>query len=103
VLPEGPSAAPPDRPPARQLILEAAERLSRRGGPFTLKELLDLVIEVDPTRRRSSLAPIVQGLTINAPGGVPPAGGLRRLRRIERGTYELIDDDDADGALDTPS
>lgn len=77
--------------PTWRLILDSADELSRTGGsPFTLDTIIKHVQRRDPARNRDSIAPIIQGMTINAPGGPRSACG-ERLRRVDRGLYELLD------------
>lgn len=75
--------------PAWSLLLRAAEGLTSRGhSPFSRDQLLREVQRLDPARRDSSLGPVLQGLTANAPGGVPSSVG-RPLLRVGRGLYRL--------------
>ena len=78
--------------PAWQLILEAARTLTKLGrSPFTLDSLIREVQKLDSSRKRESLQPVVQGMTVNASGGPPSPCGLV-LRRVAHGTYELLRD-----------
>lgn len=73
------------------LLLHAARALAARGqSPFSRDQLLREVQRLDPSRRDSSLGPVLQGLTDNAPGGVPAPVG-RPLHRVGRGLYRLAD------------
>ena len=59
-----------------QLVKAAAERLTAAGNsPFKLEDLIQEVQRRDPTRRRGSISPVVQGMTANAVGecGLRPA------------------------------
>jgi hypothetical protein len=79
----------PDRRPTWQLVVEAANKLVTAGQtPFKLEQLVELVQRTDRTRGRSTINPIVQGLTVNAGKGPPqPCGKL--LYRVSPGFYEL--------------
>ena len=72
-----------------EIVEEAARRLSVRGdGAFTLAEIIEFVQSVDPVRQRTSIQPVVQGMTSNAGKGPPsPCGKI--LRRVEHGIYVL--------------
>jgi hypothetical protein len=89
-----------DAEPAWSLLLQAARALTGRGiSPFSRDQLLREVQRLDPSRRDSSLGPVLQGLTANAPGGVPSPVG-RPLQRVGRGLYRLAAATDAsDGPL----
>ena len=77
--------------PAWELLLDAAHQLTRAGrSPFSLDSLIRHVRRVDPARERPSLSPIVQGMTVNAPGGPVSACG-EVFRRVDRGMYELLE------------
>ncbi|MFP5219779.1 MAG: DUF6884 domain-containing protein [Actinomycetes bacterium] len=77
--------------PAWSLLLQAARGLTGRGvSPFSRDQLLREVQRLDPSRRDSSLGPVLQGLTANAPGGVPSPVG-RPLLRVGRGQYRLVE------------
>jgi hypothetical protein len=76
--------------PTWQLVLEAAEELTRIGqSPFRRAVLVERVRALDPDRLDSTLGPVIQGMTEGATGG-PQARCGRVLRRITRGTYVLI-------------
>lgn len=76
--------------PAWSLLLAAAEALTARGNtPFSRDQLLSEVLRTHPDRRPGSLGPVLQGLTANAPGGVPSPAG-RPLERVGRGSYRLV-------------
>ena len=78
-----------DSRPSWQLLFECAVKLTQAGRtPFSRKQLIDCVHKTDPSRLSDSLNPVIQGMTENAKGGVPSAGG-RTLRRVGRGLYEL--------------
>lgn len=76
---------------AWELVLEAATELSAGGrNRFTRAALLAEVRRRDPSRRDESIGPVIQGLTVNAPGGPTSPCGTP-LRRVGHGVYELID------------
>lgn len=76
---------------AWELVLEAAEALSATGdGRFTRAALLAEVRRRDPNRRDESVGPVIQGMTVNAPGGPTSPCGTP-LRRVAHGVYELVD------------
>jgi ppGpp synthetase/RelA/SpoT-type nucleotidyltranferase len=76
--------------PAWRLIQDCAQELGRDGRSFSLKQITSCVQNRDPARRTSSLAPVVQGMTRNAPGGPPsPCGEV--LFRVGWGRYEIYD------------
>lgn len=75
--------------PAWRALLDAARRLTDEGRPeFTRSELLDGALASDPSKREGSLGPVLQGMTANAPGGVPSACG-EVFVRVGRGRYAL--------------
>lgn len=75
--------------PAWRVLLEAAQRLTDEGRTtFTRSELLSGAIARDPSKREGSLGPVLQGMTANAPGGVPSACG-EVFVRVGRGRYAL--------------
>lgn len=79
------------RPPTWQLVLDAAQQFSRSGqSPFALGALIEEVQRVDRSRDRTSIQPIVQGMTVNAGAGPQqPCGQV--LERVSRGYYALRD------------
>jgi hypothetical protein len=77
--------------PTWQLLLDAARRLTDTGmSEFGRQDLISYVRSIDPTRERSSIDPIIQGLTENAIGGPRSACG-EVFRRIGRGRYVLLE------------
>jgi len=73
------------------LVLEAAAALSAAGGGrFTRAALLAEVRRRDPSRRDESVGPVIQGITVNAPGGPTSPCGTP-LRRVAHGVYELTE------------
>lgn len=80
-----------DRRPTWELVLEGAkDAIARGASEFGRAELIAYVQEIDPSRARSSIDPIIQGMTDNASGGPASACGLI-FHRIDRGRYELIE------------
>jgi hypothetical protein len=57
---------------------------------FSRASLLDEVRRLDPARRPESVGPIIQGMIVNAPGGVASSCGSS-LRRVGRGVYRLVE------------
>src|SRR5688500_2936628 len=77
--------------PTWELVEEAANRLSRRGdGAFRLIEIIEYVQTIDPSRHRTSIQPVVQGMTANAGKG-PPSPSGRILWRVSHGHYVLAE------------
>lgn len=71
--------------------MAAANKLTERGtAPFTRAELIASVREADPDRQPQSLGPIIQGMTVNTPGGAPPSACGRVFDRVARGEYVLL-------------
>lgn len=78
--------------PAWSVVLDAARGLTARGHrTFTRRELLAEVAALDPGRLVASLGPVLQGMTANAPGGVPNPLG-QPFHRVSRGVYSLAGD-----------
>lgn len=81
-----------DTRPTWQLVLEAARELSQgTKHPFALAEVIRYVQSVDPARGRTSIQPVVQGMTRNAGIG-PPAPCGKVLERVAHGVYSLESD-----------
>lgn len=79
-----------DHRPTWQLLLDAGRGLTARGTTeFTRAELIAAVQLMDPDRDPSSIGPILQGMTANAPGGPRSACG-EVFRRVDRGVYTLV-------------
>lgn len=72
--------------PIWQLILKAAESLTAEIGDFRLDEVIKEVQRLDPRLGRTSIQPVVQGMTSNAGKG-PPSPCGRPLVRIRHGLY----------------
>ncbi len=79
------------RRPTWEIVEEGARRLSTRGdGAFRLADIIEYVQGVDHERPRTSIHPVVQGMTKNAGKGPPsPCGKI--LRRVAHGLYVLED------------
>lgn len=86
--------------PTWALVVQAAERLTSAGiTPFRLAQLIGEVQRLDPSRQRSSIQPVVQGLTVNAGKGPgSPCGKI--LVRVDHGYYQLRD---GSGAIELPA
>ena len=77
-----------DSRPTWQLVVEVASTLSAGPGSFRLAEIVQAVQHLDPSRARSSIQPVVQGMTINAgKGPQQPCGKV--LVRTGHGWYQL--------------
>jgi hypothetical protein len=75
--------------PNWSLLLDCARGLTARGeSPFTRRQLIACVQKSHPDTERTSLDPIIQGMTINASGGPPNAGGTP-FERVGRGLFVL--------------
>lgn len=74
-----------------ELIKEAAEHFDKTQGTFTRIDIKNYITEQYPDFLLAvdSLNPIIQGVTINAPGGAPGAIGKDILERVSRGLYRL--------------
>lgn len=77
--------------PTWQLILKAAEHLDATVGDFRLDEIIKEVQLLDPSRGRTSISPVVQGMTANAGKG-PPSPCGQPLVRVAHGLYRLSDE-----------
>lgn len=78
-----------DARPTWMIVLEGARSLTETGRPsFALAELIEYVQRRDASRARTSIQPVVQGMTANAgTGPAQPCGGV--LSRVRRGFYAL--------------
>ena len=83
--------------PNWRLIEIAARELSKRksDGFFTREEIINYINNVllrgREKRNPSSLNPMIQAVTANAPGGAPGGIGKNILYRVGRGLYRLFD------------
>lgn len=84
-----PGGAEAENVPAWALLRSCAEELGAGGQQFQLAALIRRAQERDPSRPRSSLQPIVQGMTVNAPGGADPGEARDLLERVAHGVYRL--------------
>lgn len=75
--------------PTWKLVLESAQLLSARSANFGMKELILEVQRFDPGRGRGSIAPVIQGMTVNAAKG-PHSPCGKPLYRVEHGIYRLM-------------
>lgn len=79
-------------------MLEVARRLSAERNSFRLADVVAGVQQVDASRARSSIQPVVQGMTSNAGRGPQqPCGKV--LLRTDHGWYRLL----PDGFVDAPA
>lgn len=74
--------------PTWQLILKVAEQLDATTGDFRLIEVIKEVQRLDPSRGRTSISPVVQGMTANAGKG-PPSPCGQPLVRVAHGHYRF--------------
>lgn len=68
---------------------------------FTRKEICDYINDVliknaDGRKETESISPVIQGVTVNAPGGAPGAVNRRILYRVDRGLYRRVREGDED-------
>jgi hypothetical protein len=86
-----------DSRPTWQLVLEVSRRLSAERNSFRLADIVAGVQRVDASRGRTSIQPVVQGMTSNAGRGPQqPCGKV--LLRTDHGWYRLL----PDGFVDAP-
>lgn len=78
--------------PTWELVLQVAKQLVLDGcSTFKLAQIVDGVKALDPGRRRTSIQPVVQGMTWKAGRGPQqPCGKV--FRRTERGWYRFLTD-----------
>jgi hypothetical protein len=74
--------------PTWKLILIVARRLQSGSGDFSLNQVIKEVQRLDRTRERTSIQPVVQGMTANAGKG-PPSPCGQPLMRISHGIYRF--------------
>ena len=78
-----------DSRPTWELVLEAANDLTRRGlTPFELRALILEVQKRDPRRAREVVQPTIQSMTVNAGKG-PLSRAGKPLERVRHGYYQL--------------
>lgn len=75
--------------PTWQLILKVAEQLHAKTGYFRMKEIVTEVQRLDSSRVRTSIQPVVQGMTSNAKKG-PSSPCGKPLHRVDHGIYTLF-------------
>lgn len=74
--------------PTWRLVLLAAQRLGAVTGEFRMQDLVAEVQRTDPARGRSSIQPVIQGMTANAGSGpASPCG--KPLTRAGHGVYRI--------------
>jgi hypothetical protein len=74
--------------PTWLLVLLAAQRLDAATGEFRMQDLVAEVQRMDPARGRSSIQPVIQGMTANAGRGpASPCG--KPLTRASHGVYRI--------------
>jgi len=79
-----------DKRPNWLLLKECAEDLSREGKvPFTRKQLIDCVQLKYSGRGKSSLNPMIQGITVNLKNGAPGGRDKNILISVGRGLFKL--------------
>lgn len=78
--------------PLWKLLKESAEELTKQGKvPFSRKDLIDCVRKTHPNKKKDSLSPMIQGITVNVKGGSPGGTGKNILYKVERGLFVLYD------------
>ena len=77
--------------PTWQLILIAVKKLNASFGDFRLGEIIKEVQLLNPHLDRTSIQPVVQGMTSNAGKG-PPSPCGQPLVRVSHGIYRLMGD-----------
>ena len=89
-----------DPRPTWQLVLDVARRLSAERNSFRLADVVAGVQQVDASRARSSIQPVVQAMTSNAGRGPQqPCGKV--LLRTDHGWYRLLPDGFVDALATT--
>lgn len=74
------------------LLKECGEKLATEGEtPFSRRQLINCVHEIHPERGKSSLNPMIQGMTVNLKGGAPGGVGKNIFYSVGRGLFELYD------------
>lgn len=91
-----------DSRPTWQLVIEVARRLSAERNSFRLADIVAGVQQVDASRARTSIQPVVQGMTSNAGRGPQqPCGKV--LLRTDHGWYRLLPEGFVDAPVATPT
>lgn len=96
------------RKPIWRLVRDGAHELTAAGRtPFTRSDIVERVQRIAPGVGRTSIDPVIQGVTENLQGGAPGAVGKNILRRVARGRFVLAsvdtgeeDDERIDRAAD---
>jgi hypothetical protein len=91
-----------EKQPIWKLIRACARELTMQGmTPFTRRDIIAFVQRTNPSCKRNTIDPMIQGLTDNLRGGVPGGGGKNLLHSVGRGRFVLKDptppNDDASG------
>jgi hypothetical protein len=91
-----------DLRPTWQLVLEVTRRLSAERNSLRLADIVNGVQQMDASRARTSIQPVVQGMTSNAGRGPQqPCGKL--LLRTDHGWYRLLPNGFVDAPVTTPA
>ena len=84
-------AAPNEAKATWELVLVATRQLTNSGSvPFSLADIISQVQQMRPELGRTSIQPVVQGMTSNAGTG-PPSPCGKVLERVYHGHYRLSD------------
>ena len=70
-------------------IRDAAKHLDRTQETFTRRDIIEHIKQKYPDVNPDTVNPMIQGMTVNAPGGAPGALGSNVLYRVGRGRYKL--------------
>ena len=90
-----------DPRPTWQLVVEVARGLSARHNSFRLADIVEGVQRLDASRARTSIQPVVQGMTSNAGRGPQqPCGKV--LVRTDHGWYRLLPAGIVDAPVERP-
>jgi hypothetical protein len=82
--------------PLWRLVDIATREMTESGKEyFTRQEIYDYVNNVllqhtSEKKEEHSMSPIIQGITVNAPGGAPGAVNRKILYRVDRGLYRRL-------------
>lgn len=81
-----------------ELVIAAVDDLRSRGQEqWQLADLIDEVRRLDPDRQRSSIQPVIQGMT-HGVGQGPPSPCGKVLERPERGVYRMRPESGLEGS-----
>lgn len=82
----------PCNKPNHILLQECGKKLTKEGNtPFTRGQLMDCVHGKHPDKKKGSLNPMIQGMTVNLKGGAPGGRGKNVFHSVGYGLFELYD------------